>query len=62
VLDLLHRPDHLGSTRLVSDQDANVIGRHDYPPFGEEIAANVGGRDGTFGTSDLVRAMVGLNE
>ena len=33
------------------------LARHDYPPLGEEIAANVGGRDGTFGTSDLVRAM-----
>jgi RHS repeat-associated protein len=46
--------DHLGSTRLVTDQNANVVARHDYLPFGEEIAANTGGRDGTFGTSDFV--------
>jgi RHS repeat-associated protein len=46
--------DHLGSTRLVTDQNANVVGRHDYLPFGEEIAANAGGRDGTFGTQDFV--------
>jgi RHS repeat-associated protein len=30
------------------------VGRHDYVPFGEEIAANSGGRDSTFGTSDFV--------
>jgi RHS repeat-associated protein len=46
--------DHLGSTRLVTDQNANVVGRHDYVPFGEEIAANTGGRDSTFGTPDFV--------
>ena len=46
--------DHLGSTRLVTDQNGNTVGRHDYVPFGEEIAANSGGRDGTFGTSDFV--------
>jgi RHS repeat-associated protein len=46
--------DHLGSTRLVTDQNANVVARHDYLPFGEEIAANTGGRDGTFGTQDFV--------
>jgi RHS repeat-associated protein len=31
-----------------------VVARHDYLPFGEEIAANTGGRDGTFGTQDFV--------
>src|SRR6185437_11637898 len=46
--------DHLGSTRMVTDQNANVVGRHDYLPFGEEIAANTGGRDSTFGTQDFV--------
>ena len=46
--------DHLGSTRLVTDQNANVVGRHDYIPFGEEIAGNTGGRDSTFGTQDFV--------
>jgi RHS repeat-associated protein len=46
--------DHLGSTRMVTDQNANVVGRHDYLPFGEEIAANTGGCNSTFGTSDFV--------
>jgi hypothetical protein len=46
--------DHLGSTRLVTDQAANIVARHDYLPFGEEIAANTGGRDSTFGTQDFV--------
>jgi RHS repeat-associated protein len=46
--------DHLGSTRLVTDQNANVVGRHDYLPFGEEIAANTGGRNSLFGTQDFV--------
>jgi hypothetical protein len=29
--------DHLGSTRMVTDQAANLISRRDYLPFGEEI-------------------------
>jgi RHS repeat-associated protein len=36
--------DSLGSPRIVTDGGGNVISRHDYMPFGEEIAANVGGR------------------
>jgi RHS repeat-associated protein len=39
---------------MVTDENANVVGRHDYLPFGEEIAANAGGRDSTFGTQDFV--------
>ncbi len=35
--------DHLGSVRLVTDQNANVVARHDYLPFGEEIPAEYGG-------------------
>jgi RHS repeat-associated protein len=46
--------DHLGSTRLVTDENGTTVSRHDYIPFGEEIAANNGGRDGTFGTFDFV--------
>ena len=41
--------DHLGTTRLVTDQNANVIARHDYLPFGEEIAANTAGRGEQWG-------------
>jgi len=29
--------DHLGSPRINTDRDGNVIARHDYHPFGEEI-------------------------
>ena len=41
-------PDHLGSTRVVthavvSGSDGGVVSRHDYLPFGEEIAG-LGGR------------------
>lgn len=41
--------DHLGTTRLVTDQNANVIARHDYLPFGEEIAAGTAGRSSQWG-------------
>jgi RHS repeat-associated protein len=36
--------DHLGSTRLVTNASGGVISRHDYLPFGEEIAADKGPR------------------
>jgi RHS repeat-associated protein len=36
--------DHLGSTRVVTNGSGGVRARHDYLPFGEEIPANVGGR------------------
>jgi RHS repeat-associated protein len=39
---------------LVTDENANTVSRHDYIPFGEEISANSGGRDSTFGTQDFV--------
>jgi RHS repeat-associated protein len=46
--------DHLGSLRMVTDQNANVVGRHDYIPFGEEIPGGIAGRSGQFGSSDSV--------
>ncbi|MGA2435925.1 MAG: RHS repeat-associated core domain-containing protein, partial [Bryobacteraceae bacterium] len=36
--------DHLGSTRLLTDQNGNAAKRFDYLPFGEEIFAGIGGR------------------
>jgi len=39
---------------LVTDENGNTVSRHDYIPFGEEIQANSGGRDSTFGTQDFV--------
>ena len=46
--------DHLGSTRLVTDQNGNVVARHDYAPFGQEIPAGVNGRTSVWGASDFV--------
>jgi len=37
--------DHLGSTRLMTDNQGNPIALHDYQPFGEEIPCGVGGRN-----------------
>ncbi len=41
--------DHLGSTRLVTDQAGEVVSRHDYLPFGEEIPNTVGSRQSVAG-------------
>lgn len=41
--------DHLGSTRLVTDQNGNVVTRHDYLPFGDEVPANWAGRNSQWG-------------
>jgi RHS repeat-associated protein len=46
--------DHLGSVRLVTDQNANVVSRHDYMPFGGEIPGNTVGLDSSFGAPDNV--------
>ncbi len=47
--------DHLGSPRVNTDQNGNIIARHDYHPFGEEIDG-VGGRTaGLNYGDDLVR-------
>lgn len=49
--------DHLGSTRVVTDINGNVKARHDYLPFGEELASSVGSRVsvGGYGALDGVR-------
>ncbi|MBZ5555630.1 MAG: hypothetical protein LAO21_23230 [Acidobacteriia bacterium] len=41
--------DHLGSTRVVTDSNANVIARHDFLPFGEEVGEPYGGRSKRMG-------------
>ncbi len=48
--------DHLGSTRMITDGSGNVVARHDYAPFGQEILAGVNGRTSLWGASDLVNA------
>ena len=47
--------DYLGSVRAVTSETLQVVGRHDYLPFGEEIPANTAGRDGNFGGFENVR-------
>jgi RHS repeat-associated protein len=46
--------DHLGSVRLVTDQNANIIARHSYLPFGEEVPGGSAGRSSQFDASDNV--------
>jgi RHS repeat-associated protein len=41
--------DHLGSTRLVTNASGDVVSRHDYLPFGEEIPNTVGNRQSVTG-------------
>lgn len=36
--------DHLGSPRVITDQNGQITSRRDFMPFGEEIVPNVGGR------------------
>lgn len=48
--------DHLGSPRINTDKDGNVISRHDYQPFGEEIA-----RPG-YGTDDIRKQFTGYEK
>jgi RHS repeat-associated protein len=36
--------DHLGSTRIVTGPAGTVLTRHDYLPFGDEVASNYAGR------------------
>ncbi len=44
--------DHLGSLRMVTDQAGNLIARHDYLPFGEEVPGGSFGRSSKFGPND----------
>src|SRR5579883_2739593 len=48
--------DHLGSVRMLTDGNGNVVARQDYLPFGEEIPAGYAGRSSSllFGASDGV--------
>ena len=52
--------DHLGSPRIVTDQNGVVVSRHDYTGFGKDVAENlgsVGGRTSQqgYGVDDKVR-------
>jgi RHS repeat-associated protein len=41
--------NYLGTPSMVTDANANVVARHDYIPFGEEIPAGTAGRNSQFG-------------
>jgi RHS repeat-associated protein len=49
--------DHLGSPRIVTDQSGQVVSRHDYRGFGEEVASSYANRTATtgYGTADGIR-------
>ena len=51
--------DHLGSTRLVTNASAGVVGCHDYLPFGEEIPAAWGSRPSCYGQTDTTVKFTG---
>lgn len=37
--------DQVGSVRMVTDQNGNIVARHDFLPFGEEVPASTAGRN-----------------
>jgi RHS repeat-associated protein len=49
--------DILSSPRIVTNSSGNVVSRHDYKPFGEELGAGIGGRNAGmgFGVADGMR-------
>jgi RHS repeat-associated protein len=52
--------DGVGSVRLVTDENGNVVARHDYLPYGEEIPNGAAGRIGNFGySSNLTQGFTG---
>jgi RHS repeat-associated protein len=56
--------DHQGSTRAVLNGSGNVVARHDYLPFGEELWAGVGMRTSAqqYGAMDQSRDRYALTE
>ena len=49
--------DHLGSTRLVTNQNGAVVGRHDFAPFGQEVPSGYAGRNSQFAAGDTVNQL-----
>ncbi len=47
--------DHLGSTRLATDANGNVLKRYDYLPFGEELTVGTDERRRRWATTRLYR-------
>lgn len=55
-------PDNLGSPRVITDGDSNVVSRRDFHPFGEEISTDLGGRtaiDGYASGNDIRQKFTG---
>ncbi|HVV70030.1 MAG TPA: hypothetical protein VHI52_00635, partial [Verrucomicrobiae bacterium] len=46
--------DPLGSTRVITDGNGNVVSRHDYYPFGEELATSNRTSALQYGVTDYV--------
>jgi len=46
--------DHLGSMRLVTDENAQVVARHPFVPFGGEIPGGWAGRGSQWGAVDNI--------
>jgi RHS repeat-associated protein len=48
--------DHLGTTRMVTDENCGVAERHDFTPLGEEIYAGIAGRTAAWpsGSNDFL--------
>jgi len=44
--------DSLGTPRAITNSSGGVVSRHDYMPFGEELAAGTGGRTTGMGFSN----------
>jgi RHS repeat-associated protein len=47
--------DHLGSTRMISNESGTIVARRDYQPFGEEIPSSIGGRPGLYDTQTEIK-------
>jgi RHS repeat-associated protein len=47
--------DHLGSTRMISNESGTIVTRRDYQPFGEEIPSSIGGRPGAYDTQTEIK-------
>ncbi len=47
--------DYLGTVRLITDQNANVVSRHDYLPFGEQVLPGYAGQSSQWNAPDGIR-------
>ena len=46
--------DHLGSTRMVTNESGLVVSRHDFAPFGQEVPSGVAGRTTLWAATDNI--------